>query len=794
MTTPQSLPLEIPQRLGYNGLGVTRRVLGSQDTRQTLNRPIAVLPFVFLLALAPEARAVSWLVPSQCPTIQSGIDSASAGDTVLVSCGTYYAHDIVVKPGITLASDTGNADCVTIDAEHRGRVFFCENIEPASTIHGMSLVRGADDKGGALYCTRSSLLISDCVLKNNSCGHRGGGIHCVYSSLVVKGCTLTNNDSWEPGGGAYCFGSSATFERCIIAGNSASFYGGGIACDSVTLLECSISENSALVGDIFDGYGGGVLCGRASITDCVFSGNSACFLGGGLVCGAAVIEDCVFSGNLSSCGGGAVACMEPAQFTNCTFFGNDAAWRGAAVYFGDYCGEKGLDHYPYSEVWGGDRPSAAHRSDSGPVFENCIIAFNLASEPVSCSPYGGTEVPVVTCCNIYGNGSGDWVGCIADQEGTDGNLSEDPLFCDREGGDFHLDSASPCAGDANPECGQIGALGMACGSLPPVLALEVFQDACLTQDLDIHLLSSEQIDTTSFLVRVGADTVRMRCTDETKLAWVGEYTLTESADSIWIDVRACDLDGHEARLTVDFSATFVPAARGGLVKSPDGNLRLTIGPRALERDAFALVFSGDAFVPDSALAGSGPPARHIPTASDSVSRRSRYRLSPEGILAGSPALLELSYGGTTLEDEPPDRIYLERKGSGRLESYVDPERRIVSTGISDMGTYGLSLGREGSSRLVDPRFLELRQNFPNPFHRSTSIRFEIRSAQHVRVSIYDVTGRLVAEPLSRFLPPGSHQVTWDGLTRHVDPAAAGVYLCRVQSDRWTSTNKMLLVR
>ena len=54
--------------------------------------------------------------------------------------------------------------------------------------------------------------------------------------------------------------------------------------------------------------------------------------------------------------------------------------------------------------------------------------------------------------------------CIADQSGVSGNLSADPLFCDRPGNDFTIDAASPCAPTLRPPCGLIGALGVDCDS------------------------------------------------------------------------------------------------------------------------------------------------------------------------------------------------------------------------------------------------------------------------------------------------------------------------------------------
>jgi hypothetical protein len=68
---------------------------------------------------------------------------------------------------------------------------------------------------------------------------------------------------------------------------------------------------------------------------------------------------------------------------------------------------------------------------------------------------------------VYGNAGGDWVGCIEDQYGINGNISEDPLFCDPETGDFRLQEGSPCGpfSPPNEECDLIGAWPVGCG--PP---------------------------------------------------------------------------------------------------------------------------------------------------------------------------------------------------------------------------------------------------------------------------------------------------------------------------------------
>ena len=98
-------------------------------------------------------------------------------------------------------------------------------------------------------------------------------------------------------------------------------------------------------------------------------------------------------------------------------------------------------------------------SGCSPILENTIIAFSTEGGSVTCT--GSPSSPALTCCDVYGNAGGDWVGCIADQFAVNGNISEDPLFCDAENGDLHLDCSSPCVYGYG--CGQMGACGIGCG-------------------------------------------------------------------------------------------------------------------------------------------------------------------------------------------------------------------------------------------------------------------------------------------------------------------------------------------
>ena len=89
---------------------------------------------------------------------------------------------------------------------------------------------------------------------------------------------------------------------------------------------------------------------------------------------------------------------------------------------------------------------------------DCIVAFNLVGAGVAL--YDAT----LSCCDLFGNQGGDWVGPIGGQYGTNGNISADPLFCDPGGHDFGLQDGSPCAGHTPqaPNCDRMGSWPVGC--------------------------------------------------------------------------------------------------------------------------------------------------------------------------------------------------------------------------------------------------------------------------------------------------------------------------------------------
>jgi len=88
-----------------------------------------------------------------------------------------------------------------------------------------------------------------------------------------------------------------------------------------------------------------------------------------------------------------------------------------------------------------------------------------------------------------------------------------------------------------------------------------------------------------------------------------------------------------------------------------------------------------------------------------------------------------------------------------------------------------------------PHEYSLSQNYPNPFNPSTSISFGIPQAGLVKLSIYDITGKLVATLLNGEQEAGNYNVVFDASN-----FASGMYFYKIEAGQFTSTKKMVLVK
>jgi hypothetical protein len=88
----------------------------------------------------------------------------------------------------------------------------------------------------------------------------------------------------------------------------------------------------------------------------------------------------------------------------------------------------------------------------------------------------------------------------------------------------------------------------------------------------------------------------------------------------------------------------------------------------------------------------------------------------------------------------------------------------------------------------------LKQNYPNPFNPETEIRFQLPTATHVIVRIFNFLGEEIRTMANANYAAGSHTLRWDGRNRRGDIVPSGVYFYQMVTPKFSRTMKMTLVR
>ncbi len=109
-----------------------------------------------------------------------------------------------------------------------------------------------------------------------------------------------------------------------------------------------------------------------------------------------------------------------------------------------------------------------------------------------------------------------------------------------------------------------------------------------------------------------------------------------------------------------------------------------------------------------------------------------------------------------------------------------------STGAFDLGT--VTAVRPGSQL---PTAFQLEQNYPNPFKSATAISYNLDKQSNVKVTIYDVLGRIVRNYSMGYQDAGAHGVIWNGRNSLGEKVAPGVYFYRLQARGQAVVKKMV---
>lgn len=259
---------------------------------QTLSRLLAAATLVAVPAAAsaqpPAPRHAVLAVPAKYSSIQAAIDSAVAGDTVLVAPGRYYENirfngkSIVVASTFSRTRDVADIDRTIIDGSRPTHpdtgtvVRFVNQEDSTSVLEGFTITGGtgtiwldAKDikhfrEGGGILCELGSPTIRYNHIVNNvavamtrnaagdtllSAG--GGAIRCGYAEPTITNNVIRGNRG-RYGGGIVLFYSAGTVKNNLIVDNTGGedFGGaglwivGGLSYRLATLVEHNTIVNN----------------------------------------------------------------------------------------------------------------------------------------------------------------------------------------------------------------------------------------------------------------------------------------------------------------------------------------------------------------------------------------------------------------------------------------------------------------------------------------------------------------------------------------------------------------------
>ncbi len=401
---------------------------------------------IFLsLVLSISIFAKIYIVPDTYQTIQSAIDNASNGDTLLVKPGIYKEKitlknkSLFITSKFFLAHNKSYLTNTILNGEGKYTPISFENCPEGTVFSGFSIINGYAKIGGGLSIKNSNLILDNLNIIQNTAEVKGGGIYLLNSTvdlidikiaknssigIVAGGGGILSEDSHINaynikitdniaflGGGFYALNSDLKLKNVTIKKNNAESKAGGIYlinCKNSLLKNVNILENSAFKEG---GIGGGI----------TFDGSSP------------IVINSKISDNIAYKGAGIYLTFSDAKFINCLIDNNKAK---------DFAGAMLLYH-------------------SNPKLENVTIVQNKAKTTGGIACKSMTNLTVMN--SIFWNNEDSDISTDYTSKYNlsytmiKGNFSgmfvydKEPIFKDYKNRDYHLNKTSFGINKGNPQ-------------------------------------------------------------------------------------------------------------------------------------------------------------------------------------------------------------------------------------------------------------------------------------------------------------------------------------------------------
>jgi hypothetical protein len=148
------------------------------------------------------------------------------------------------------------------------------------------------------------------------------------------------------------------------------------------------------------------------------------------------------------------------------------------------------------------------------------------------------------------------------------------------------------------------------------------------------------------------------------------------------------------------------------------------------------------------------------------------------------------YNDLVVQIEDTDLTFVEGTTKATLTCYLKSEfGGALLKGMDNIRIVPPALPKQTieCNEQTTPQAFKLFPIAPNPFNPATTISYTVAKSSHVKLSVYNMLGRVVAVLVDGFQTQGSYSVTWNARNQ-----PSGLYLCRFEADGFTASKKMFL--
>ena len=805
---------------------------------------LALIIFPLSISLAQTTRNV----PSQYSTIQTALNAAQSGDTVLVQPGTY--NENIFWPnvnGIKLiaSGDTGNT---IIDGQGLSSVIYINPnnalIDSNTKIIGFKISNGGNvDFGGGIFIHRASLTIKNVLITENACRRGGAGIYLWEDTAKIINCNISNNKlafggiySDAGGAGIKCLNSNASIINVDIHHNVSESNGGGINISGFGSL---LNLKNTNIYSNFSGDGGGICLSGHTFHKNEFS-------------------NVVIFNNFSRNGGGVflINCSDTVSHLRIV---NNSAKTGGGVF-----------NYANSSI-----------------FKNCEIIQNITTESgsafyiVDCSP----SLISVTIANNFGGGIYIGYGTVSVQnsniiengKGLINNINSNITnatnnFWGHSTGPYHsIQNPSGLGDSVNTFVNVTSWFTSPDITAPPTPINGLIVTNRLSNSFTIKWNRSKLGDFAGYKIYYCKDSSTYPRLNSIDVGTDTTYTFSNLlvGTHYYISVTTYDQSGNESWYSNEISATIVPpllfvASSLSFVNTVKGDSSSIILP-VISGSSSALtinsvtnnlsIFQQNISTPITINGNDTLKATifFIPTtyglfrdtliivSDGGIGKVILTGFSPFPAVVGIPKIINfgsvkkdstlfktIALTDSSINALSIDSLYTKTKhfnyfspiNTPLIFPYIinkgdslklivsfkpDTNRAFVDTfyveNNSNQPLMKIPLSGNGTLTSIEegfsviPKQYELLQNFPNPLNPSTTIRYGLPVRSRVKLLIFNILGQMVKELVNTELNAGYQSVVWNA------QVASGMYFYSIEAidvtnanNRFVNTKKMLLLK